>query len=287
MSAPQDLNVRHFALFETSPYEANLTDRNAAFAVFSWPHPIQVRRESGDTRLDQYIDPDALNTLVGASLMYHGSGDDWQEPLEFFAPTISDFWFVDVGYFRCESAETSRPLASKSPLFELTCRELLGPSVSTPEQREHNGVSYPHIEPCLLIEKYMHTASGIEVTIRRRRGYGERTLPFIDRLGVFVHRGDSPGESGSNVRWLSHRRIGSLLSHLLNGGLIVTDGSLSDARETRKFQSSSLSSEEAFQNARAFAKWGYEWHPVGWLAPRRGPTLIWKVTSGSTSESVE
>jgi hypothetical protein len=227
--------------------------------------------------LDQYIDPDALNPLVGASLMYHGSGGDWKEPLEFFAPTITDFWFVDVGYFQRGSAENTRPLASKTTLFEFLGRELLGPSVSTQEQRQCNGIPYPHIEPCLLVERYVHIASGVEVTVRRRRGYGERTLPFIDRLGIFVHRGDSPGESGSGVRWLSRRRIDSLLSHLLRGGLVVTDGSLSDAREIRKLEGSSLSPEEAFRAARAFEKWGYAWQPVGWMAPRSGPTLIWRV----------
>jgi hypothetical protein len=48
---------------------------------------------------------------------------------------------------------------------------------------------------------------------------------YIPDLSVFYYCGDSPGEGGSNQRWLEPVLFHYVLSRLYDGGLIVTDGS--------------------------------------------------------------
>lgn len=51
-------------------------------------------------------------------------------------------------------------------------------------------------------------------------------LSDIDKLAIFFHRSDSPGEGGSNQWWLKEVLFPVVLSKLCNRGLIVTDGCL-------------------------------------------------------------
>lgn len=47
----------------------------------------------------------------------------------------------------------------------------------------------------------------------------------VPALSVFYYRGDSYGEGGSNQRWLEPVLFHTVLARLLDGGIIVTDGS--------------------------------------------------------------
>jgi hypothetical protein len=100
-------------------------------------------------------------------------------------------------------------------------------------------------------------------SLHRRRGFGQRSIALVPDIGVLFHRGDSPGEGGSNVHWLSRRWIQEVLDRLRDGGLVVTDGSLAHARALRRFHNQEVSSEGAFEQAASFSKWGRRWHCVG------------------------
>jgi hypothetical protein len=95
------------------------------------------------------------------------------------------------------------------------------------------------------------------------------------RLSVFFHRGDSPGEGGSNFYWLGRKRLANVLQQLEPGGLIVSDGSLALKQFRRTLEDETLpdlSSIESFE-----AK-GHRFECVGYLGYRYGPTFAWKTS---------
>jgi hypothetical protein len=74
------------------------------------------------------------------------------------------------------------------------------------------------------------------IKVVRRRGFGQIALSEFapGSIGVFIHRGDSPGESGSNVYFFSdlnsrHEPCGHLFPKLVRGvsdkALVISDGS--------------------------------------------------------------
>jgi hypothetical protein len=61
-----------------------------------------------------------------------------------------------------------------------------------------------------------------------RRFYLDGVITFITHIhsmAIFYYTGDSPGEGGSNQVWLGQTLFPLVLDCLLDGGLIVTDGS--------------------------------------------------------------
>jgi hypothetical protein len=45
------------------------------------------------------LDKEILERINNSKLFYPCSGDDWEIPIELFSPYVTDFWFVDKGYF--------------------------------------------------------------------------------------------------------------------------------------------------------------------------------------------
>lgn len=196
-----------------------------------------------------------------------------------FAPDISDFWFVDTEYFTRRSAFDETPPIAETVNMRHLGFEVLGPPLAKPEFRidPKSKHRYPYIEPCVRKDRYLHAPTGREIAVRRRRGYGEKSIEHLNSINVFFHRGDSIGESGSNVRWLSHRRRSLIMSRLVDGGLVVSDGSLANVKQVARLADSKESSEKTFRTAEDFVTWQRKWRCVGWMKRRYGPTLIWRL----------
>jgi hypothetical protein len=69
---------------------------------------------------------------------------------------------------------------------------------------------YRKLEPGRLKQLYERVSDGRRLTVIRRRGFGQYVLgEFPNRsIGVFVHRGDSPGDGGSNTYFLANNTKG-------------------------------------------------------------------------------
>jgi hypothetical protein len=110
------------------------------------------------------------------------------------------------------------------------------------------------------------------------RGYDVFRYAFLTLrkpISVFFHRGDSPGESGSNFYWLGRKRLRDVIACLEPGGLVVSDGSLT-VRQFRSFHGKEANGSEAMQSAESFELAFRSWQCVGHLENRYGPTLVWK-----------
>ena len=249
---------------------------------------------------EQYIlGSEALEHVEGTALFYPCSGSDLDVPIRLFSPFVTEFWFVDRGYFTPGHQDTrqygfDRPADEVAPVlggdadYELLRKDIDG----MPSWGLHNR----DIEPCILTETYRHLPSGRTIRIKRRRGYGFSAFRNdIKQIGVFFYRGDSPGEGGSGNLWLKPDHIDEICAKLIDGGLLVTDGS-QQSKWTKPAPNSEYWSLAQYHGGRPRPKdpeeivrvtkpftdsKGRTFTCVGYAGERYGPTLIWRV-SGTT-----
>jgi hypothetical protein len=209
--------------------------------------------------------PDAFAGLKARTLFYPSAGTDWTVPIDTFLPWIDDFWFVDTSY------RLNDQIAQEHLLEEVSKEEVRGRTIRTGEPF------------CVSVrrERYRTPDDGI-FTIHTCTGRGYDTLRSVfgatgRKLSVFFHRGDSPGEGGSNFRWLGRRRLRNVLAYLEPGGLIVTDGSLAIRALRRRFQADDPA--DIVSAATPFEAAGRRFICVGYLGERYGPTLVWKTSA--------
>lgn len=238
---------------------------------------------------------DVLSEINDTVLFYPSSGNDLITPVKIFSPFVTEFWFVDKGYFVPGNQDTrihglDAPADKQAPLlgsdkdYKLVDTQISG-AASCPGYDTD-------IEPCILTEIYLHHLSGKHITIHRRRGYGFSALHTeIRKLGVFFYRGDRLGEGGSGNLWLESGHVNEICEKLNSTGLIVTDGSnhgrkkKCDYRKLAKYYFRSkdalasptelIESMEQFHDA-----YGREFKCVGYAGHRYGPTMIWQVKKG-------
>lgn len=241
------------------------------------------------------IGKEALRGMDDSTLFYPCSGNDLEVPVRLFSPHVTDFWFVDRGYFTPGHQDTKgygldrpadevEPILGKNADYQLLRADIEG----MPHWNLHNR----DIEPCILTETYRHLPSGKTIKVRRRRGYGFSAFRNdIRQIGVFFYRGDSGGEGGSGNLWLKPDHIDEICAKLINGGLLVTDGSQQSARtkSSPKAEYYPLAQyhgtrprpkdpDEIVRTTKPFTdSKGRTFTCVGYAGERYGPTLIWQV----------
>lgn len=245
---------------------------------------------------DWILDKKRLEGVKDLSLFYPCSGYDIFTPIEIFSPYITDFWFVDRGYFSSGHQDTGSygwdiPADRQSPVLGADKRyKFLGRKIIGSPDWDFNNME---IEPCVLSETYCHIQSNREIRVHRRRGYGFsafRNEQAIGTLGVFFYRGDSSGEVGSGNRWLGEDHLEEVFSKLINGGLLVLDGSDGSPLKREKIgiyseickyswtDDISMTPEELIAGMKVFTDGkGRNYHCVGYAGKGYGPTMIWQV----------
>ena len=230
-----------------------------------------------------------LLSLKDSALFYPCSGNDLDVPISLFSPFVTDFWFVDRGYFSTGNQDTKHygfdlPANKQARLLwgDRNYR-LIGKPVVTglPDWDRYNR----EIEPCVKTETYLHVASKREIRIHRYRRYGFSALHNeINSLGVFFYRGDSEGEGGSGNLWLAPEHINEVCDKLIDGGIIVTDGSqhgrsnYGEYEGFWKYRYLPMEGDELMNCAETFTdSAGRTFTCVGYAGKRYGHTLIWQV----------
>ncbi len=255
--------------------------------------------------MTEHLDTAILEHLTDQTLFYPCSGTDWATPLNLFAPYITDFWFVDRNYFLYDHylsdwmleqfdymrrADQQKPVLEKDQRYTLLDINIQGPPGWNPRHYD--------ITPCILTETYRHLATGRSIRVHRRRGYGYSAIAKeIDRLGVFFYRGDSQGEGGSGNIWLRSSNLERALCKLIDGGLVVSDGS--DGRECLQFEGTyqalyvdedqrrkpQLPAQALIAKRQPFFDKHHRLFTcVGYAGERYGPTMIWQVHWPAPSE---
>jgi len=243
-----------------------------------------------------YIEPNSLETLERRLLFYPAAGDDWSEFLELFADYVDEFHFTDITYQFDKDLES--PFGDSSAYRKVES-DFDGDQPAQIElRRDPAGRDYSYVEPGRLTELYERKIDGRRFKVIRRRGFGQYSLAKFPNqsIGVFVHRGDSPGESGSNVYFLANRKrdhepvsdlFNKLACKLADHALIISDGSNVGPKFLKKFHNKNISGTEAstLLNGKHFYFGEFDWKCVGYVERRYGPTLVWDVTRKKVSVS--
>ena len=235
-----------------------------------------------------FIEPVSLASLEGRSLFYPSAGFDWSEFLTTFADHIDEFRFADTQYQF--DRNFGSPFVDPSEYRKIASDLDGNPTAQTETRKDASADAYDFVKPAHLTEVYERILDGRRLKVIRRRGYGQYALAeFSDRsIGVFVHRGDSPGEGGSNVVFLGNQKrrheplsnlFDKLTQKLADRALIISDGSNARAKFLAKFHNTDVSGAEAFavQRETLFSFGAFEWKCVGYANRRYGPTLVWEV----------
>lgn len=234
-----------------------------------------------------------LEKLQDTSLFYPCSGNDLLVPIEVFSPYVTDFWFVDRGYFspyhqdtrfngRDVPADEMKPILMDDARYEFLEKDIAGPPSWDWRKRD--------ITPCVLTETYRHVETGRTIRVRLRRGYGFSAFrkERIKNLGVFFYRGDSHGEGGSSNQWLKEEHLDDVLRKLEKGGVLAIDGrdgapylrKKGIYTELCKFAKgyNKMTPEEALASMNVVAdKKLREFFCVGCIAGKYIPTMIWRI----------
>ena len=173
--------------------------------------------------------PSLLENITGGTLFYPCAGADFEVPVTTFAATISEFIFVDRGYFAPGHQDTCFTKmdgqADKiSPVMDsIKDLEFIGRSTEGPVNWDWHNRS---IVPCTLTEEYLHTPTERRIFLKFTRDYGRDAFKKLNgSLAVFFYRGDSMGEGGSGDRWFSSRWFYDIITKTTTEALLVTDGS--------------------------------------------------------------
>jgi hypothetical protein len=236
-----------------------------------------------------FIEEEWLNFIEGKTLYYPAAGNDYFDALNLFKEKISTFSFCDLHYPR---GLALKPLLSTSDGYQLVASDRSGKPYAQITHRKEYSRQYRWLPPSKLTEIYIGPDEKL-TTIIRRRGFGEFGLAELNvgELGVFMHRGDSTGEGGSNLWFLANRTrdyppcsmlFDVIASKVLDKVVIVSDGSntrIPQLKEYQRYQFKyrKLTGSTLYEqrNDLTFAKYGFEWKCIGWMTRRYGPTLIW------------
>jgi hypothetical protein len=239
-----------------------------------------------------FIEPESLAAVRGRLLFYPTAGSDWNELLLQFADYIDVFHFCDINYNDLPSL--GNPFSDPGS-HELIDSKIEGETfawIDAPTQSR----PYPDLAPGRVSEIYKRVSDARRLTVVRRRGFGQYALAeFPDHsLGVFVHRGDSQGEGGSNVYFLANKKrdhepvsnlFDKLSRKLADPAIVISDGSNAKPNFLKKFHRSQTSGAEAYNDLYklSFPFGQFDWKCVGYISSRYGPTLVWRVSRQTSS----
>lgn len=236
---------------------------------------------------EHFIEVSALEAIRGKPFLYAAAGSDLEQPIVALTGHVHDFTFVDINYGIARMRRALEP--STSFLFRGQRKEI--PEVAG-ETHTGNQCGRQVVHPFIKVEEY-DLLNGDSISVRRRCGYGQYAIAALDpgSLGVFMHRGDSGGEGGSGILFLSdnandHKPSENLLTllktKLAPQALIIADASTTPSWLKSPFNGDSgREGDEIYFNLRG---WEYNqpdcvWRCVGYLPPRyRRPCLVWLCT---------
>ncbi len=233
--------------------------------------------------------------LSGTGLFYPSSGRDWAAPVQLFLPNVSSFWLVDIGYREDAGAELITALSRRDSLEGDPQVDAIEGTVPYVGANRRCGPQQPFVKTA----RFARHESGKSFDVHWCGHDGPDTLQRLpEPLGIFFYRGDGDGEGGSSIPWLSESPGGSkgapgeiheVLDRLIDGGLLVTDGSNtfnergpgSYEELGRFFLKGDQDPAVAHRQVRPFVdRYGRSFRCTGYLVSDgygKGPTLVWTV----------
>lgn len=181
------------------------------------------------------------------ALFYPCCGNDLRGPVHLFADSVDEFHFVDCdfipGFERLKSNDDEELVPAKKEdaivlpenmVTHVSDAVVTERSVDDSIKNELVRLGYPnqwkHIVRGWTSRVHFQrwgvkTDPPREISIYRYLADGLTTFLGLDKISVFYLCGDSMGEGGSGQMWFQEKLFELILGKLVDGGLIVTDGS--------------------------------------------------------------
>lgn len=183
-------------------------------------------------------------------LFYPCVGDDTLEPIMLFLDSVSEFHFVDsrlvpkapnldvgiTGYYETENSSRRSPREIENrtlPKELITSANAFEPyddiidihEVNNLKRRGVNFAEYHEQVGKIYKQEWYLGKENKKIEIYKHKQDGLATFVSFKKIAVFFLRRDSGGEGGSGQNWFQEKLFELILDKLMDGGLIVTDGS--------------------------------------------------------------
>jgi len=241
-------------------------------------------------------------------LFYPCSGYDTYHPIRLFVDSISEFHFIDnrMPTLECtidgyqESDTRPNHSINRAPKNIFSKEIVKGVFAFEPyednvdiellkhwERRGIKSTGFEGNNGELYKQEWELVKDNRKITIYRHMQDGLAALTKIEQMAVFFLRRDSHGEGGSGQSWFQESIFKLILDKLLDGGLIVTDGSSWDPQsyETAEWKSLWAHRDKNIKDIKNkpndFEYYNREFRCIGVLGlmygPGYGPVYVWQV----------
>ena len=233
-------NLRHYLYIESKREQAKFEK-----TVFSYTN-----------NMNKNILEDQYKGFEKGVLFYPCCNKDLISPIKYFSHLVKEFWFVDkTAYHRNDNY--GRRIRKKdyylfldqkidyyNSIFNIVPAlrreykrldfKLWVPALTVFKEYYRYSLGYRGrygtpgwSNPIVFTEILEHKQTGNIITTNLRNGDATASLFKDDfkKISVFFYRGDSDGEGGSGMKWFLKDKFGMIVEKMINGGLIVTDGS--------------------------------------------------------------
>lgn len=185
-------------------------------------------------------------------LYYPCCGADTLEPIKLFLMYVNQFHFADIANISLPAVTGQEGRNRLNKIFEWGkfCSGREGELLLKPYWFAEKGIlsnvkvdqvtqdfkktlsddTWVPKNPGIYQETWSNSRDGSKTEVFCHCNDGIITLSSLDNISVFFYRGDSIGEGGSGQWWLGPKLFNFVLDKLLDGGLIITDGSNPDPK---------------------------------------------------------
>lgn len=177
--------------------------------------------------------------IPDGSLFYPCCGGDTYEALELFLDTVREFNFADrcgvrLPGLECQTGSSSSEQPRRDANIALKCDGWFPKSIIVSSKKNHNdycplGSDVGDMWLGNILKSRIwtvNTSYGLtDIIVNCYTLDAVLAFQCIRKLAVFYYRGDSMGEGGSGQWWLGPALFDMVLEKLVDGGLILTDGS--------------------------------------------------------------
>lgn len=240
-------------------------------------------------------------------LFYPCCGNDTYDPIMFFIDKISEFHFVDnellpkLPNLECKIDIIKNQTHNERSAYanQTIPKEIIAKSNETSTENEVSieileKLDELYLKPTGFRNKITKTYEqewtcdiykDRNIKVYRHIQDGLITFMGLDKIAVFFLRGDSEGEGGSGQRWFQPKIFDLILDKLVDGGLLVTDGSSYDPKSYLSvpwkslWQSKDYRRNDNPEKPDDFYYKGRFFKCIEKCGHKYGPVYIWKVTN--------
>ena len=236
-------------------------------------------------------------------LFYPCCGHDTTLPIIAFKSKISEFHFVDyqfiaptppISVLRATRAEYNRACSrngrrtsASAPIDESKIKER-PLSAEIRAKLKACAATMPHVlrinKTTQTYKRIWRTREGRKITLYAHRQDGLAMLMSLEKISIFFLCGDSLGEGGSGQEWFQETTMRVILDKLVDGGLIVSDGSGYHYNARTRSPVRNLwrdyinrGDDYSEENPQDFVYAGRQFSCLGRCGERYGPVYVWQV----------